>query len=82
MAAELVGIHRNTARLFCHCLRRIIAQEIEDVSSFVGPIEVDESYLVVIVIASVDAVQPSKCPFWHFAAKRTNVHPSHSRCES
>ena len=44
MAAELVGIHRHTARLFYHRLRQIITQHLEDVSPFVGPIEVDESY--------------------------------------
>jgi len=44
MAAELVGIHRHTARLFYHRLRQLIAQHLEDVSPFVGPIEVDESY--------------------------------------
>lgn len=44
MAAELVGIHRNTARLFSHRLRERIGQELETVSPFVGQIEVDESY--------------------------------------
>jgi transposase len=44
MAAELVGIHRHTTRLFYHRLRQIITQHLADVSPFVGPIEVDESY--------------------------------------
>ncbi len=44
MAAELVGLHRNTTRLFYHRLRQIIVQQLEEVSPFVGPIEVDESY--------------------------------------
>ena len=44
MAAELVGLHRNTTSLFYHRLRQIIAQQLEDVSPFLGPIEVDESY--------------------------------------
>ena len=44
MAAELVGLYRNTARIFYHRLRQIIAQQLESVSPFVGPIEVDESY--------------------------------------
>jgi len=44
MAAELVGLHRNTTRLFYHRLRQIIAQQLEDASLFVGLLEVDESY--------------------------------------
>ena len=44
MASELVGIHRNTASLFYHHLRQTIAQQLEDVSPILGPIEVDESY--------------------------------------
>jgi len=44
MAAELVGIHRHPACLFYNRLRQLIAQHLEDVSAFVGPIEVDESY--------------------------------------
>jgi transposase len=44
MAAELVGIHRNIARIFYHRPRQIIAQQLEDVSPFIGLLEVDESY--------------------------------------
>ena len=43
-AAEIVGVNRNTARLFFHRLRVIIAEEQEKQSPFTGEIEVDESY--------------------------------------
>jgi len=43
-AAELVGVNRNTARLFFHRLRIIIMEEQEKSSPFTGEIEVDESY--------------------------------------
>ena len=42
--AELVGVHRNTAASFFTRLRRVIAEELEDVSPFAGEVEVDESY--------------------------------------
>lgn len=45
MAAEFVGLPRYTTRLCYHRLRPIIAQQLEDVSPFVGPIEVDERYV-------------------------------------
>lgn len=45
MAAEIAGVNRNTARLFFHRLRVIIAEEQEKLSPFVdGEVEVDESY--------------------------------------
>lgn len=43
-AAELVGVNKNSAALFYHRLREIIAIQIEDESPFKGEIEVDESY--------------------------------------
>ena len=43
-AAELVGVNKNSAALFYHRLRQIIAIQIEDGSPFDGEIEVDESY--------------------------------------
>ena len=43
-AAEVVGVNRNTARLFFHRLRIIIAEEQERHSPFTGEVEVDESY--------------------------------------
>ena len=43
-AGELIGVNRNTARLFFHRLRTIIAEEQEKHSPFTGEIEVDESY--------------------------------------
>ena len=44
MAAELVGIHRNTTRMFYHRLRELIVRRLEDVSPFVGPLKFDERY--------------------------------------
>ena len=43
-AAELVGVHRNTAASFYTRLRKVIADEMENTSPFSGEIEVDESY--------------------------------------
>ena len=43
-AAEVLGVNRNTARLFFHRLRAIIAEEQEKHSPFSGEVEVDESY--------------------------------------
>jgi transposase len=43
-AASLVGVNKNTAALYFHRLREIIAQESEDASPLFGEIEVDESY--------------------------------------
>ena len=43
-AAELVGVNKNTAALFYHRLREIIAARIEDESPLGGEIEIDESY--------------------------------------
>ena len=43
-AAELVGVNKNTAALFYHRLREIIAARIEDESPLQGEIEVDECY--------------------------------------
>jgi len=44
MAAAVLGVNRNTARLFFHRLRVIIAEEQEKGSPFTGEVEVDESY--------------------------------------
>ena len=43
-AAELVGVNKNTAALFYHRLREIIAFQIEDQSPVKGEFEVDECY--------------------------------------
>jgi transposase len=45
-AAELVGVHRNSAALFFTKLRRLIAarQERALAEAFGGPVEIDESY--------------------------------------
>jgi len=44
-AAAVLGVNRNTARLFFHRLRVIIAEEQEKLSPFIeGEVEVDESY--------------------------------------
>jgi transposase len=43
-AAELVGVNKNTAALFYHRLREIIAARIEDESPLGGEFELDESY--------------------------------------
>ena len=45
-AASLVGVHRNSAALYFHHLRQIIAIELEEESEamFGGEIDVDESY--------------------------------------
>ena len=44
MTAALVGVNKNTAALFYHRLREIIALRIEDESPLRGEIEVDECY--------------------------------------
>ena len=43
-AAEIVGVNKNTAALFYHRLREIVAARIDDESPFGGEIELDESY--------------------------------------
>ena len=43
-AADLIGVNKNTAALFYHRLRQIIAVRIEDDSPLHGEIELDESY--------------------------------------
>ncbi len=43
-AAELVGVNKNTAALFYHRLREIVAARIEDESPVQGAVEIDESY--------------------------------------
>jgi transposase len=43
-AAELVGVHRNTAASFFTRLRKVICQELEEASPLEGEVEVDESY--------------------------------------
>ena len=44
-AAELAGVNRNTARLFYHRVRELIAQHLAEESPFKGKVGVDESYL-------------------------------------
>jgi transposase len=43
-AADVLGIHPNTAALFYRKLREIIAEKIADEAPFDGEIELDESY--------------------------------------
>ena len=43
-AAELVGVHRNTAAGFYTRLRHVIAEELATASPVAGEVEVDESY--------------------------------------
>jgi len=43
-AADLVGVHRNTAAYYFHRLRTIIMEEVNHGSLFDGEIELDESY--------------------------------------
>ena len=43
-AAELVGVHRNTAASFFTRLRKRIASEMEETLPFAGEVEVDKSY--------------------------------------
>lgn len=42
--AEIVGVNKNTAQLFFHRLREVIAEKQESGLVFTGEIEVDESY--------------------------------------
>ncbi|MBD2791992.1 IS1595 family transposase [Xenorhabdus sp. 42] len=44
IAAELVGIHRNTAAYYFHRLRILIAEHVDKHSWFEGEIEINESY--------------------------------------
>ncbi len=44
-AAELVGVNRNTARLFYHRVRELIARRLEQDSPFEGRVALDESAL-------------------------------------
>ena len=43
-AADLVGVNKNTAVLYYHRLREIIAACVEDESPISGEVEIDESY--------------------------------------
>lgn len=44
-AAELVGVNRNTAILYFHKLRKVIAAKLAENTPFLaGEVEVDESY--------------------------------------
>src|SRR5690349_18216687 len=43
-AADLVGVNKNSAVLYYHRLRVIIAEKIEDENPFSGEVEIDESY--------------------------------------
>lgn len=43
-AADLVGVHRNSAALFYHKLRQLIASKMSEVEPELGAFEVDESY--------------------------------------
>lgn len=44
MAADLTGLHRNSAALFYHKLRQLIADKITEVDPEFGAFEADESY--------------------------------------
>jgi transposase len=44
ITAEIVGVNKNTAQLFFHRLREIIAQKQESGIVFEGEVEADESY--------------------------------------
>jgi transposase len=44
-AAQLVGVNRNTATLFYHRVRELIAEHLAEESPFQGNVEVDERYL-------------------------------------
>ncbi|MBD2782989.1 transposase, partial [Xenorhabdus szentirmaii] len=44
IAAELVGVHRNTGAYYFHRLRILIAEHVDKYSWFEGEIEIDESY--------------------------------------
>ena len=44
-AALLVGVNRNTATMFCHRLRGVIAEKLaEEAAELAGEVEVDKSY--------------------------------------
>src|SRR5262244_4579219 len=43
-AAALIGVNKNTAALFYHRLREIVAARIEDECPIHGEIEIDECY--------------------------------------
>ncbi len=67
-AASLCSMNRKTAAFFFLRRREIIAYELEAESEamFGGEIEVDESYLVENVRASVDAVLRARCLFFAY----------------
>ena len=44
IAVDLIGVHRNTAALFFHKLRELIAEKLGDTPAFDGEVEADESY--------------------------------------
>lgn len=46
-AADLLGIHRNSAALFYHRLRQVIAAALGDPPAMEGEIEVDELFQLV-----------------------------------
>jgi len=43
-AADLVGVHRNTAAYYFHRIGLIIMEEVNNGSLFDGEVELDESY--------------------------------------
>src|SRR5690606_27737463 len=43
-AAQLVGVNRNTARVFYHRVRKLIAQHLAEEGPFKGPVGVEERY--------------------------------------
>src|SRR5690242_8970904 len=53
-AAELVGVNRNTARLFYHRVRELIAQHLAEESPFQDNVSLDEE-----VIAPGEAGRPA-----------------------
>jgi len=44
IAADLIGVHRNTAVLYFHKLREVLADKLDASPAFDGEIEADESY--------------------------------------
>lgn len=60
-AAEIVGVNRNTARVFYHRLRQLIASKLPsyDLS---GEVEADESYFGGVLRAHAAGPQRAKCP--------------------
>ncbi len=68
IAAELVGVHRNTAAYCSHRLRVLIAEHVDKHTWFDGEIELDESYFGGVVKVSAVEGQLEKCLFSGFSS--------------